>query len=115
VVVVGAVVVLWVVAAGGGGGGGWAVVATSAAWPSLGSRPKKKTANIIPTKSAAVSVRNAGRPRRPGKSGRSAGIRNAEASAKPTNAAPTSPSPILFPVERAASSNAARKLPHPAV
>jgi hypothetical protein len=99
------VVVGAVVAAGGGGGGeGWVVFAAAAACPSLGSRPKKNTANIIPTKSAAVSVRKAGRPRRPGKSGRNAGIRKAEAIAKPTNAAPTSPSPILCPVERAARS-----------
>src|SRR5262249_7049372 len=104
-VLVAFVVVGAVVAAGGGGGGDvWVVFAAAAACPSLGSRPKKNTANIIPTKSAAVSVRKAGRPRRPGKSGRKAGIRNAEASAKPTNAAPTSPSPILCPVERAARS-----------
>src|SRR5262249_20728661 len=38
----------------------------SAAWLSLGSRPKKKTANIIPTNRATDTVRKAGRPRLPG-------------------------------------------------
>jgi hypothetical protein len=75
----------------------------AAAWPAFGSRPKKKTANIIPAKSATVSVRNAGNPRRPGYSGRSAGIKNAEISAKTMNAAPTRARPTLCPVERAAS------------
>ena len=37
----------------------------SAAWLSL-SRPKKKTANIIPTKRVAERVRKTGRPRFPG-------------------------------------------------
>ena len=56
-----------------GGGGGAAVEAggVSAAEPasarlSLGSRPKKKTANIIPTKSATLNVKKAGSPRLPG-------------------------------------------------
>jgi len=38
----------------------------SAAWLSLVSRPKKKTANIIPTNRVTESVRKAGRPRFPG-------------------------------------------------
>jgi hypothetical protein len=38
----------------------------SAAWLSLVSRPKKKTANIIPTNRVAERVKNAGRPRFPG-------------------------------------------------
>jgi len=38
----------------------------SAAWLSLVSRPKKKTANIIPTKRVAEKVRKTGRPRFPG-------------------------------------------------
>ena len=55
--------------AGGAGveaGGPSAPVEPPSARPSLGSRPKKKTANIIPTKRAAVSVRKAGSPRFPG-------------------------------------------------
>src|SRR5205085_11455834 len=70
---VGAVVVArpvlgFVVVAGGGGGGGDAAapVVPPSARLSLGSRPKKKTANIIPTNSVTVRVRKAGRPRRPG-------------------------------------------------
>src|SRR5437764_1922493 len=83
-----------------------AAVEPAAAFPSAGSRPKKKTADIIPRKSATLTVRNAGRPRRPGKSGRNAGITNAETSAKTTKASPISPRPTLCPVDSAASSTA---------
>ena len=56
------------------GGGGVAVdtgrvspaVEPASAWLSLGSRPKKKTANIIPTNRATDKVRKAGSPRLPG-------------------------------------------------
>src|SRR5947199_2300384 len=73
-------VVEGVVVGGGGGaaveaGGASAPVDPPSARPSLGSRPKKKTANIIPTKSAAVSRRDAGTPRLPGACGRRGGIK----------------------------------------
>src|SRR5207249_7526733 len=69
------------------------------------SRPKTNTAASIATKNATHTTRYQPSPL-PGKFGFRRGRTKDEISAKTMNAAPTTPSPILWPVERPATTGA---------
>ena len=83
-----------------------AAPASAAPFASL-STPNTSTAVIIAAKSAMLTITKTLRPLGPGKSGRRRDARNDDVSANAMKIAPTVARPILFPVERAATSTGA--------